>query len=118
MTTCTKFATFTTSLARYLAAADPDHVGTELAKTTTRGRAVSTASAVTAYDSEKLDKLFEMLHKYEEHFSSWLQTLLEALNYLAATETAVLLNLCARLSTASEGLAGNPIDFQPNGEHI
>jgi len=111
MTTCTKFATFTTSLARYLAAVDSDHVGTEATKNTTQSRAVSAASADTAHDSEKLDKLFEMLHKYEEHFSSWLRTLLEALNYLAATETAVLLNLCARLSTASEGLAGSPTDF-------
>lgn len=41
---------------------------------------------------------------YETTFSRHLKILLDALNYLAATETAVFLGLCARLSTAREGV--------------
>ena len=90
MATCTMFANYTSSLSRYLAAADPDD-----------GKA--------SYDSAKLDKLFSILQQYEDHFSRHLKILLDALNYLAATETVVFLGLCARLSMANEGgLSGGP----------
>ena len=81
------FANYTSSLSRYLAAADP-------------------ADGKTSYDAAKLDKLFSILQQYEDHFSRHLKILLDALNYLAATETVVFLGLCARLSMANEGGAG------------
>ena len=80
------FANYTSSLSRYLAAADPEGQGT--------------------YDTAKLDKLFSILQQYEDHFSRHLKILLDALNYLAATETVVFLGLCARLSMANEGGPG------------
>jgi gamma-tubulin complex component 2 len=49
----------------------------------------------------------EMLSKYEQHFNKSLKVLLDALNYLAATETATFMNLCARLSTATGGADGS-----------
>ena len=54
-------------------------------------------------DGEKLDKLFSILKQYEQHFNRHLKILLDALNYLAATETVGFLGLCARLSMAAEG---------------
>lgn len=88
MATCTMFANYTSSLSRYLAAADP-----ESAK----------PSSSIQHDPAKLDKLFSILQQYEDHFSRHLKILLDALNYLAATETVVFLGLCARLSMANEG---------------
>lgn len=55
------------------------------------------------HDPSRLDKLSDNLQKYEENFARHLKILLDALNYYAATETVVLLGLCARLSAASEG---------------
>ena len=99
MATCTMFANYTSSLSRYLAAADPDSSST----TNKDGKSSS------AYDPAKLDKLFSILSQYEDHFSRHLKILLDALNYLAATETVVFLGLCARLSMANEGGAsGGP----------
>jgi gamma-tubulin complex component 2 len=92
MSTCTLFAEYTTSLSRSLASADSELGGSDAAK--------------TPYDSAKLDKLFSILQQYEDHFSRHLKILLDALNYLAATETVVFLGLCARLSMANEGGAG------------
>jgi len=51
----------------------------------------------------RLQKMFEIIKKYEVNFSRHLQILLDALNHYAATETVVLLGLCARLSTANQG---------------
>lgn len=93
MNTCTFFANYTSSLSRILVTADPDLA--------THSPTASTSK--TAYDPAKLDKLFNILQQYEEHFSRHLKILLDALNYLAATETAVFLTLCARLSMANEG---------------
>lgn len=84
MSTCTLFANYTSSLSRYLASASSEDGG----------------------DAAKLDKLFSILAQYEDHFSRHLKILLDALNYLAATETVVFLGLCARLSMANEGGLG------------
>lgn len=54
-------------------------------------------------EDARLEKLFEIIKKYEVNFSRHLQILLDALNHYAATETVVLLGLCARLSTANQG---------------
>jgi gamma-tubulin complex component 2 len=50
--------------------------------------------------------MFDMLTKYEDSFTRHLKILLDTLNYLAATETVVFLQLCARLTSAGEGLSG------------
>ena len=88
MSTCSLFANYTSSLSRYLYSADPD-------------------ATSSSYDPQKLDKLFSILQQYEDHFSRHLKILLDALNYLAATETVVFLGLCARLSMANEGGANS-----------
>ena len=109
MATCTMFANYTSSLSRYLAAADPASTTTTNTSTSNKPNAstASTASnaslASGAQDPAKLDKLFSILQQYEDHFSRHLKILLDALNYLAATETVVFLGLCARLSMANEG---------------
>ena len=91
------FANYTSSLSRYLASADPSLSSDD-------GK-----NSSTQHDPAKLDKLFSILGQYEEHFSRHLKILLDALNYLAATETVVFLGLCARLSMANEGGAnGGP----------
>ncbi|KAF2162058.1 hypothetical protein M409DRAFT_27437 [Zasmidium cellare ATCC 36951] len=92
MSTCTMFANYTSSLSRYLASADPDLASSQ-----------GSTSNKPGYDPAKLDKLFSILHQYEDHFSRHLKILLDALNFLAATETVVFLSLCARLSMANEG---------------
>jgi len=56
-----------------------------------------------SFDPSKLDKMEDLLSKFEENFSRHLKILLDTLNYLAATETVVFLSLCARLSTATDG---------------
>ncbi|RMX86659.1 hypothetical protein D0869_02935 [Hortaea werneckii] len=99
MSTCSMFANYTASLSRYLASADPD-------LSTTTSSSASSSSSSSAYDPAKLDKLFSILQQYEDHFTRHLKILLDALNYLAATETVVFLGLCARLSMANEGGMG------------
>lgn len=61
------------------------------------------SSSKGSHDPAKLDKMFSSLQSYEDHFARHLKILLDALNYLAATETVVFLGLCARLSMANEG---------------
>ncbi|KAF2878286.1 Spc98 family-domain-containing protein [Massariosphaeria phaeospora] len=129
MSTCTMFATFTQSLSRYLITADPDLVAHVNAQSqpqpqfsTSTSTSTSTSAAPNAaktsthrpsksashhqqyiYDPQRVDKMFDMLNKYEENFARHLKILLDTLNYLAATETVVFLSLCARLSSAGEG---------------
>jgi gamma-tubulin complex component 2 len=96
------FATYTAHLSRALLSADPD-LATNPPTASTGG---ATPSASTSYDPARLDKLADNLQKYEDNFSRHLKILLDALGYYAATETVVLLGLCARLSTANEGTPG------------
>jgi gamma-tubulin complex component 2 len=84
--TCALFANYTASLTRYLDQASS-----------------SGSMNIETVDDEKLKKLFSILQQYEQHFSRHLKILLDALNYLAATETVGFLGLCARLSMAAEG---------------
>jgi gamma-tubulin complex component 2 len=51
----------------------------------------------------RVENLSEIIRKWENNFSRHLQILLDVLNHYAATETVVLLSLCARLSTANQG---------------
>ncbi|CAK3878590.1 Spindle pole body component alp4 [Lecanosticta acicola] len=89
ISTCTLFANYTGSLSRYLASADSE--------------LMNPANSKGSWDPAKLDKISSILQQYEDHFSRHLKILLDALNFLAATETVVFLGLCARLSMAAEG---------------
>lgn len=97
MGTCAMFASYTSSLTRYLAAADPSIP--QNITSTNHNASINQHSA----DPAKLEKLTSILQQYEDHFSRHLKILLDALNYLAATETVVFLGLCGRLSMAGEG---------------
>jgi gamma-tubulin complex component 2 len=114
MQTCTMFATFTGWLSRELQQNDPDLAGTEKPNTMSKQQwsrflserqrhSDSTSSNNAAPDEIRLEKMFDVIKKYEYNFSRHLQILLDALNHYAATETVVLLGLCARLSTANQG---------------
>ena len=118
MQTCTFFATYTGWLSRELERTDPDLQGAEkpaqmnkqqwdrFKETHAQKHADSAASSTTSgvpTGEARLDKMFEIIQKYEVNFSRHLQILLDALNHYAATETVVLLGLCARLSTANQG---------------
>ncbi|KAL2153124.1 hypothetical protein VTH82DRAFT_4279 [Thermothelomyces myriococcoides] len=66
----------------------------------------STVAAGTGSGSSgdgRIAELFDVMRKWETNFSRHLQILLDALNHYAATETVVLLSLCARLSAANQG---------------
>jgi gamma-tubulin complex component 2 len=117
MQTCTIFATYTNWLSRELEKADPDLVGTikppnmsdeewkrlQSAKTQ-KSHNDSMSSNNNLHDEEtRISNLFEIIKKWETNFSRHLQILLDALNHYAATETVVLLSLCARLATANQG---------------
>lgn len=96
------FATFTQSLSRYLITGDPDLV-TLANVAASKAPSTSSRSGAYVYDPQRVDKMFDMLGKYEENFARHLKILLDTLNYLAATETVVFLSLCARLQSAGEG---------------
>lgn len=79
-------------------------------KPTTGSHSDSTSSAGPGASDQqqqqqdaRVGNLFEIMKKWEGNFSRHLQILLDALNHYAATETVVLLSLCARLSTANQG---------------
>jgi gamma-tubulin complex component 2 len=118
MHTCTLFATYTTWLSRELEKTDPDLTGTEKPNNMSKKQwtryqedrshrnlnsSSSTSSTAPISDAARLEKISETLQKYEFNFSKHLQILLDSLNHYAATETVVLLGLCARLSTANQG---------------
>lgn len=116
MFVCTMFATYTSSLTRSLFAADPDLASSAAARSyltpsasTTSLKNPQASPANPAYDPTRLAKIEDNLKKYEENFNRHLRILTDSLNYYAATETVVLLGLCARLSAASEGvgMSGN-----------
>ncbi|KAG6008390.1 hypothetical protein E4U21_004595 [Claviceps maximensis] len=126
MQTCTIFAHYTNWLTRELEKADPDLSAANKPNTMTadqwrrfqaagasqRGSSAaqhhdSTSTAAAAdgvVDTEtRLKNLSEIIRKWENNFGRHLQILLDALNHYAATETVVLLSLCARLSAANQG---------------
>ncbi|TEA20833.1 Spindle pole body component alp4 [Colletotrichum sidae] len=120
MQTCTIFATYSNWLSRELEKADPDLSGSTRPPNMTQeqwrafqavrtqkpsgSHGDSTSSAGAGEQQEaRVGNLFEIMKKWEGNFSRHLQILLDALNHYAATETVVLLSLCARLSTANQG---------------
>ncbi|EUC33432.1 hypothetical protein COCCADRAFT_96073 [Bipolaris zeicola 26-R-13] len=133
MQTCSMFASFTYSLSRYLVTGDPDLVAqinatfappqpSQTSKTSKTPAAAAPLLNAThrpttqfVYDPQRVDKMFDMLAKYEENFTRHLKILLDTLNYLAATETVVFLSLCARLTSAGEGLSGFQVPMGMEG---
>lgn len=110
MSVCNMFATFAQSLSRYLTVADPDLVtraNAQIPQTSTKGPSLASQrtskSGSYIYDPQRVDKMFDVLGRYEDNFARHLKILLDTLNYLAATETVVFLSLCARLQSAGEG---------------
>ncbi|KAI0150437.1 Spc98 family-domain-containing protein [Xylariaceae sp. FL1272] len=115
MQTCTVFAAYTNWLSRELEKADPDLIGPikppnmsdkqwKRFQNMKTQRSGDSASNSQLHDEDGLiEKLFEIIKKWETNFSRHLQILLDALNHYAATETVVLLSLCARLATANQG---------------
>ncbi|RYP48389.1 hypothetical protein DL769_011206 [Monosporascus sp. CRB-8-3] len=118
MQTCTVFAAYTNWLSRELEKADPDLIGPikppnmgdeqwrrfQAAKSQKPSHNDSASSNSQLQDEEtRINNLFEIIKKWETNFSRHLQILLDALNHYAATETVVLLSLCARLATANQG---------------
>ncbi|KAK9314915.1 Spc98 family-domain-containing protein [Lipomyces starkeyi] len=79
MSACKLFATYTTQLSKTLLGID--------------GEAADADSGAV----DKVTKLESILLQYEQNFDHHLKILMDALNYYAATETVVLLSLCARL---------------------
>ena len=105
------FATFTYSLSRYLVTSDPDLVQSVNAAQ----MHASQGHRHAVFDPQRLEKMFDMLTKYEDSFTRHLKILLDTLNYLAATETVVFLSLCARLTSAGEGLSGFQVPMGMEG---
>ncbi|RDA83188.1 hypothetical protein CP532_1232 [Ophiocordyceps camponoti-leonardi (nom. inval.)] len=133
MQTCTVFAAYTNWLTRELDKAEPDLSGSQKPTTMTNDQwrrfrsarsasssasssapaaaagggkpsSSSSSSATAATDADaRVRDLSDIIRKWEANFSRHLQILLDALNHYAATETVVLLSLCARLSAANHG---------------
>ena len=105
MTGCSMFATYTFNLSRSLYTNDPDLSSSSSSSkdpnTTTNKNPDTTAQEVEL--TVRLNKMDETLKRYEEHFNRHLRMLIDRLNYYAATETVVLLGLCARLTAAEVG---------------
>lgn len=106
MSGCTMFATYTSNVTRTLYAADVDfdYLYTDPEskasdKVRTNLQQFSTAG-LPKQDFDRVTRMEETLVKYEEHFNRHLKVLIDSLNYFAATETVVLLGLCARLTNA------------------
>jgi gamma-tubulin complex component 2 len=110
---CSMFATYTASLSRSLYAADPDLANASTkpnqsnppppASSSSSTTNPTTNTAAPEVDPTRLARLDETLRKYEDHFNRHLRILIDSLNYYAATETVVLLSLCARLTAADVG---------------
>lgn len=120
MYTCSMFASYTAYLSRELEKTDVDLAGTEKPNSMSKkqwqkfmddrnARTSSLSDSAAPNDkascAARLEKIDQTLQKYEHNFSKHLQILLDSLNHYAATETVVLLGLCARLSTANQGTA-------------
>lgn len=116
MQTCAFFATYTGYLTRELERNDPDLNTPHKPKNmddkewvryqrerSTKVVEPGSSTASSTSEGSKIEKIHDTVKKYEFHFSRHLQILLDSLNHYAATETVVLLGLCARLSTANQG---------------
>ena len=100
VTGCSTFAIYTANVSRSLYSADPDLTSAQLPEKIPHSRQVSSSSTVAEADPNRITRMEDTLKRYEEHFNRHLKILIDSLNYFAATETVVLLGLCARLTNA------------------
>lgn len=106
MTGCTLFASYTGALTKSLFSATQELASSST--TTTSGKASSSSATNSKqppasnveFDPTRIGRMEETLKRYEDHFNRHLKLLIDSLNYYAATETVVLLGLCARLQFA------------------
>ncbi|KAJ4164573.1 hypothetical protein LMH87_006242 [Akanthomyces muscarius] len=116
--TCTMFTNYTKWLTNELDHVDPDLAGgvkppgmTNMQWRRFQADRAAAASRSGSKDAdapmqsveERFHEINKMINEWEHSFSRHLQILLDALNHYAATETVVLLSLCARLSTVNQG---------------
>ena len=66
--------------------------------------------SATKTDEARFEKMQDLIRTCEINFSRNLKVLIDTLNDYAATETVVLLRLCARLSTVN-----NEMEFSASG---
>lgn len=110
MQTCTLFSGFIQWFSRDLVSHDPDLSGSTKPSCMNhqhwslvqkeRKQSSIKASGITA---PQLEKLLSNLKKFEISFGRHMYLLIDELNHFAATETVVLLGLCARLSDVHQG---------------
>ena len=93
MTGCSMFATYTGQLTKSLTLATQE-LAIESNKTSNK------TGVPVEYEPARITRMEETLKRYEDHFNRHLKILIDSLNYYAATETVVLLGLCARLQFA------------------
>jgi len=106
--TCTHFSNYTAWLSRELENNDPDLSGetrpsnmhqqqwSRFQADKMQSSMKPTGSGTTA---PQLEKMVIMVKKFEINFERHMHLLRDELNHYAATETVVLLGLCARLSS-------------------
>jgi len=112
MQTCTLFSTFTSWFSREIELNDPDLSGSikpnsmhhqqwsRFQSDKRQSLAKPTSLDIT---TPQLEKMVTNLTKFELSFGRNMHILLDELNHFAATETVVLLGLCARLSDVHQG---------------
>ncbi|PVH71218.1 hypothetical protein DL98DRAFT_111314 [Cadophora sp. DSE1049] len=112
MQTCSLFSSFTSRLSRELESNDPDLLGStkpssmhhqQWARFQSEKRQSLTKSTSVGIPTPQLEKMVTNLKKFELNFGRHMHILLDELNHFAATETVVLLGLCARLSDIHQG---------------
>lgn len=113
MNNCNTFTASMDWITRNLERADPDLQGPARPKDVTEEQWKQVQSnrekwhSANGESSKTPEAQFAMimdtLKAWEYNFGRHLKILLDALNHYAATETVVLLSLCARLSAASQG---------------
>ncbi|PTB80319.1 hypothetical protein M440DRAFT_1388632 [Trichoderma longibrachiatum ATCC 18648] len=119
MQTCAIFSQYTGFLTRELEKIDPDLSGDTKPDNMTNdqwqrfqsskappSRSTSTQQqdTMSQEDAEaRVTHLSEFVRKWESNFGRHMKILSDSLNHYAATETVVLLSLCARLSSVNQG---------------
>ncbi|KAL9488448.1 hypothetical protein ACSS6W_000725 [Trichoderma asperelloides] len=118
MQSCSIFAAYTSFLSREIEKSDPDLSSGNKPDTMTddqwrrfqasrssaprSGSAQNDASTLESVES-RVNNLADIIRKWESNFGRHMKILSDSLNHYAATETVVLLSLCARLSSVNQG---------------
>lgn len=118
MQSCSIFAAYTSFLSREIEKSDPDlssgnkpntmtsdqwrHFQASKSSAPRSGSAQHDASTLDSVES-RVNNLADIIRKWESNFGRHMKILSDSLNHYAATETVVLLSLCARLSSVNQG---------------